>query len=112
MRERRTQRRVKLKATARINIRNHAIKCVSCENISEGGMCVTVREAPPVHSDCSIVVDVKIRHKKISFESPSHVLWSRPVSPGGKDIYLGMRFTQTDEENRERIRIILDSLMS
>lgn len=112
MKERRKQPRIHLKAKARIIIRNHTIKCKTCENISEGGMCVVVSEIPPEHSHCTINVEVKNKRFRSSFSSPCVVLWSRPVHSGGKEMFLGLRFTETDEENREKISSILSGLTS
>ncbi|MFP4418906.1 MAG: PilZ domain-containing protein [Chitinispirillaceae bacterium] len=110
MKERRIQPRIRLKASAQIAVRNHTIKCVSCENISEGGMCVVVKETPPLHGHGIIEVSIKNRRMKASFSSPCHFLWHRPISPNGKNHYLGIRFTETDEANQQKISTILASL--
>ncbi len=95
--ERRDYERLKVKSNeAVVSIGEEILKDVKCENISMGGMCLSVKRLPENRDSGKIFLEKKLKGEKVAFSSPFLKLWE---SMQEDEYLMGIRFKDTDSLN-------------
>ena len=103
--------RVPLSAEAILNLGGRRFVQATCQNISMGGMGLSLDEDVDEKTPGKIHMNYEQGGGSIAFSAEFSVAWTRTQTPDVPTKHAGIQFTQLDDENKNRlVQIIIKRL--
>ena len=103
----RKEKRINVTIGITVRMNGSIVHGTSCSNISTGGMCIQFGGEPPVDDTGRVWLTKQYGDEVISFESEFRPLWVKPVDIGSVEMRMGVRFINTEPQDRYALSCIL-----